>query len=138
MSEVFEPDNLDFVPRLSGIYVIDDIAPTTKPDEIQFILVAYGIDEADQILVVLRGPGDVPLFVNQPGDHLIGAEIATQFVSLQARGVNEICPPMIVRLGFVFLPLVERRTANQNDPFSRRRLTGKSRRWQPKRKENED
>jgi hypothetical protein len=69
---------------------------------------------------------------------LIGAKLAAQLISLQARGVNEICPPVIVRLRFVSLPLMERRAANQNDPFGRRRFPGESRAWQPDREDNED
>src|SRR4029077_9070045 len=67
--------------------------------------------------MLLFGPIEVTLFVNEPGDLLIGTEFGAKLIGAKARGVDKVRPPMIVGIGFVLLPLMERRPADKNDPF---------------------
>ena len=70
----------------------------------------------------LLGPILVARAINQPRDPGLGAGLGANLLGANARGPNEIRPPMIVRSGaFVFLPLHQGRAADQNNVFARGR-----------------
>ena len=65
-------------------------------------LLAHRIDQTDQVLMFLLRAIEITLFVNQPGNFGVRAELRAQLLGAYTRGMHEIGPPMIVRLRFVF------------------------------------
>jgi hypothetical protein len=55
---------------------------------------------------------------------LVLAVLGLDLFRSQTRGADKIRPPMIVRLGFVFFPLIHRRSANQENPLGFRAVSG--------------
>ena len=119
MAEVFEARDLQFAARMSIINVVDDVAAVAKINQVEMIFVAHGVDVGDQVLLLLHGTIFVTLAVNEPGNHPVGAKLRAQLFRAHARGMDEVRPPMIVRLRFVFLPFVQRRAAHDDDVFAR-------------------
>ncbi len=75
MAEIFEAGDLEAVAILPPIKIINDADAVAKPDEVEIIFVAHGLDMADQVLVFLLRAIDVTLFVNEPGNYRIGSEL---------------------------------------------------------------
>ena len=120
MAEIFEERDLDLIARLAAVQVIDDVIAVLKIDQIQVECVAHGTEKPEQILLFLRGPVDVTLLVDQPGDLRVRTVFFAQLLGANAGRPDEICPPMVVREGaFVFLPLHQGRAAHQKDKFRR-------------------
>ena len=117
MPEVFETDNLQSVASRPIIQVIDDLVAALKIDQVEIKLVRDGVDEANQVLVLLCGTIKIALFVNQPGDLGVRPKASAKLFGAQAGCMHEIRPPMIVRIGFVLFPLMQRRSAHHHDPF---------------------
>ena len=107
MSEKFEAGDFQSVAPLAGVEVFNYVGAVLKIDEVQTISVANRTDVAEQILMLLCGAIDITLLVNEPGNHGIGADLGAQLFSAQTGGVDEIGPPMIVRLRLVLLPLMK-------------------------------
>src|SRR5438067_12860932 len=103
---------------MAAVQIIDHVVAIPKPDEIQIKFVPHGFDQTEQVLIFLRLTIEVTLLVNQPGDRRVRSETVAELFSAKSRRANEIRPPMIVRLGLVLLPLFERRSADENDPFT--------------------
>ncbi len=89
--------------------------------------VSDGLDHRDEVASLLVAAPDVGGLVNEPGDAGIRAVLLAQLVEPDARGVDEIGPPMIVRLGLEFLPFVEGYAAGEDDIFLIRRRGGPAR-----------
>ena len=121
MAKVFEAGDFRPIAWLSGVQIIDDFGSGVKVNQVQIEPVAHGIDEADQILVLLRSAIEIALLINKPGDRSVGAELGAQLLSAQSRGANKVRPPMVVRIGLVVLPLIERRATHNDDPLTGRR-----------------
>ena len=113
MAEVFEVDHFLAV----AIQIIDNVVAVHDVDEVQVKLVPDGIDEGKQVLLLLHGAVLVALLINEPGDLGVGRGSAN-LLGADARGTDEIRPPMIVRLLFVFFPDHERRAADEEDVFA--------------------
>ena len=75
MAEIFEAGDLQAVAILPGIKIINHSAAVAKPNEVEIIFIAHGLDVTEQILVLLRGAIDVTLFVNEPGDLRVGPKL---------------------------------------------------------------
>src|SRR4030095_1290756 len=88
-----------------------------KPNEIEIKFIANGLNQADQILVFLRRTIYIALFVNEPRDPRIRAELRAQLLGEQPRATNKIRPPMIMRINLVLLPLIHGGSAYDDDVF---------------------
>src|SRR4051794_39514281 len=118
MAEVLEVDNFQAVARLAVVEVVDDIVALVDVNELQVELLANGIDEREQVLFFLDAAILVALAINKPGDLCVRSRGGPDLFGPNASGPDKICPPMIVRLEFVFLPHHQRGTADQNDVFA--------------------
>src|SRR5450432_2299310 len=78
-------------------------------------LVAHRVDVRDQVLVLLDSAVEITGLVNQPANHRVGTELHAQLFGSNSRGMDEVCPPMVVWLGFVLLPLMKRWPSNQDN-----------------------
>src|SRR5205814_7179301 len=95
---------------------------TIEVNKMQIKFVTHGIDVTDQIDSVLLSPLDVGGLVNQPRYHEVRSKLLAQLLGPNSGGMHEICPPMIMRLGLVFLPLVEGDATDQDNPFALRHI----------------
>lgn len=136
MPEILEVGDLHLVAPGAGVEVIDDFATFVEPDEVDVELVAHGADQADQILMFLLGTIEITLFINQPCDLRVRPDLIAKLFGPQTRCTNKIRPPMIVRRGFVFFPLIHRRPAHQENVFAGDRLGRESGRGDEKSEEN--
>src|SRR6266550_6924659 len=89
-------------------------------------LVSDRFDVADQILLFLNPAIDISGPVNQPGNHLIGAVLGPDLFGAYTGGPNKVGPPVVMRLGLVFLPLVHRRSTDQDNPLGLGRWGGEA------------
>src|SRR5947199_7076686 len=127
MAEVFEGSNLQRSAWLTVIKVIDHVSALSEVNKMQIKFVAHGIDVPDQIDSVLLSPLDVGGLVNQPRYHQVRTKLLAQLFGPNAGRMHEICPPMIMRLGLVFLPLVEGDATDQDNPLPLRRICRRDR-----------
>src|SRR4029077_4332656 len=118
MPEIFETSYLQAFAVLAVVQVVDHVAPVLKINQVEMKLLPHRIDVADQVLVFLFGPVEITLLINKHGNHSIRPELGPHLFSAQACGVEEVCPPMIVRIRFVLLPLMQRRTAHEKNVFA--------------------
>ena len=118
MSEIFEARYLQAFAVLAVVQVVDHLAPVLKINQVEMKLLPHRIDVADQVLVFLFGPVEITLLINKHGNHGVRPELGTHLFSAQACGVEEVCPPMIVRVGFVLLPLMQGRAAHEQNVFA--------------------
>src|ERR1022692_1273318 len=127
MSKVFETADLHAIARLAVVQIIDHVAAVAEVNDIEMEFLAHRINEADQILLFLLRAIEITLLVNEPGNLSVRAKLRAQLVGAQASGMDKVGPPMIVRLRFVFFPLLERGSADEQDIFasnSRARTSG--------------
>src|SRR3954464_7618170 len=117
MAEVFEVCHLQAVPRLPGIEIIDDFVAFRKINELQVEFFTDRINEAKQIHFFLYAAVLVAGPVNKPGDFSVRVGRA-DLLGANAGGADEISPPMVVWLLFVFLPNHKRRPADQEHIFT--------------------
>jgi hypothetical protein len=106
MPEIFEIHDLELVSRLSVVDVIDDFVSGTKPNQIDIKFVSNRTDETDQILVLLLGAVLIALPVNEPRDLRVRPGLTAYLLSAQTGCPHKVRPPMIVRDGLVFFPLI--------------------------------
>ena len=118
MPEIFKTCNLHLASWLALVQVVDHLRPSIKPDKIQIEFFAHRIDQGDQILVFLFRAIQIALFINQPGNLCIRTELGAQLFGAQTRGAHKVRPPMIVRIKFVFFPLIQGRSADHDDIFA--------------------
>src|ERR1700704_29205 len=118
MPEKFEPGDFDLVARLARVQVINDLVTSLEINQVQIVLLADRIYVADQILFFLHGAIEITLFVNEPGNLLVRSVLGAHLFGPNPRGANEICPPMIGRLGLVLFPLPQGRPADQENVFA--------------------
>jgi hypothetical protein len=71
-----------------------------------------------QVLFFLLRPIEITLLINEPGNRSVWAELGARLLGAHA-GMDKVSPPMIVRLRFIFLPLLERWSADQQNIFAR-------------------
>ena len=123
VAEVFEVGNLDGVTGLSGVQVVDQLLGGVEEDELGVVFLLYGLDFRNQILLFLTGsPTDIGWPVDQPGNGSLVASALSKFPEADARGPDEIGPPVIVRMFFELLPFDEGRPARDHDVFLLDRL----------------
>src|SRR5205823_14874254 len=122
MPEVFEGSNLQRSARLTVIKVIDHISALVEVNKTQIKFVAHGIDVPDQIDSVLLSPLNIGGLVNQPRYHQVRSKLLAQLLGPNAGRMHKICPPMIMWLGLVFLPLIEGDATDQDNPFALRQI----------------
>src|SRR5436309_7146547 len=119
MAEIFTATDLYLVAWLTLVQIIDYFRAWAKPDEVEIQFVTHRTDKTDQILVFLFCAILVTLPVYKPRNLRIRAKRLTQLFAAQPRGPHKVRPPMIVREGLVFFPLIHRRPAHKNDVFTR-------------------
>src|ERR1051326_7001765 len=119
MPEIFKPENLYFSSRslVAIIDVVDYLVAGIEPNQIQIVFVAHRPDVTEQVLVLLLGAIEIALFVNEPGNGLIGTKLGPELFGPETGGMDKVRPPMIMRVGFVLFPLFQRRAADEDDPF---------------------
>src|SRR5436189_4681541 len=118
MPEVFEGSNLQLSARLTVIKVIDHISALVEVNKTQIKFIAHGIDVPDQIDSVLLSPLNIGGLVNQPRYHQVRSTQLAQLLGPNTGRIHEICLPMIMRLGLIFLPLIEGDPTDQDNPFA--------------------
>lgn len=118
MSKVFETADLHAIARLAVVQIIDHVAAVAEVNDIEMEFLAHRINEADQILLFLLRAIEITLLVNEPGNLSVRAKLRAQLVGAQAGGMHKVGPPMIVRLCFIFFPLLERWSADEQDIFA--------------------
>src|SRR5438477_11712661 len=84
-----------------------------KPNEIEIKFFAHRIDQANQVLVFLFRAIHIALLINKPGDLRIRSKLGAHLLSPQSCGPNKVRPPVIVRINFIFLPLIHGGSANK-------------------------
>src|ERR1044071_5700326 len=84
MTEIFEVHDLHLIPRLSVVDVIDDLMSGTEPNQIDIKFISNGINEADQILILLFGAIHIALLVNEPGDLRLRSGLFAYLLRAQA------------------------------------------------------
>src|SRR5215831_10471578 len=100
------------------IEVIDHLLPRTEPNEMEIKFVADGIDQTNQVLVLLFGTILVTLSVNEPSKLHVRPKFGAQLLGAQPRRAYKVRPPVIVRVSLVFFPLIHRGPAYQDDVFA--------------------
>ena len=127
MSEILEAGDLQPFAIVAVVQIIDHIVAVSEPNKVEIKLVPHGFDQTEQVLIFLWLAIEITLFVNEPGDLRVRAETVAEFFGAESRGADEICPPMIVRLSFILLPLFQGRPANHDDPFTFRDVIARER-----------
>jgi len=118
VTKVFKIGNLDAVTRLPGIQVIQELLFGVKENKVELEFLLHALDFLKQVLFFLTLPtADIAGSVNKPGDEGVVAVGLPQFLKSYSRGMDEVCPPMIVGDTLELLPLDQRRTSGDDDVF---------------------
>src|SRR5438270_7587856 len=91
------------------------------------VSVTDGVDISDQVRAILLCAFKVTRLVNQPSNRRVSAQLCSKLFRPNPCGMNEIRPPMIVRLGLVLLPLMHGNPPNDDDPFALREFRSRNR-----------
>ena len=73
MAKIFEPGNFQLGALLSIIQITNHLGAAVKINQVEMKLVSHRIDVTDQILVLLGGPVEITLFINEPRNGSIGS-----------------------------------------------------------------
>src|SRR5262249_34295820 len=124
MTEILKAGNLDVASRHAGIEIIDHVAAAIEVNQVKVKLVADTVDVCDQVLVFLLATINITGVVNQPGDDRAGWNLGQDLVGSDTCGMDEVGPPMVMWLGLILFPSMERRSANTDDVFGLLRSPG--------------
>ena len=117
MAVEFEIGNLHAVAWFALVEVVDDFRAFVEPDEVDAVFVAHGDDVGYEIDFILSlGAAVVAGAMDEPGDGGTWV-LLLDFLNADAGGADEISPPAVVRIGFVFFPFLEGGAATEENVF---------------------
>ena len=104
MTEVVEAS--DFVTRtvLPMVQIIAELIRSLEIDQVHSVLFANRVDYTENVFLFLRLPSLIPGTIYQPGNLSGWSILISKLVDSKTTRSDEIEPPVIMRLDFVFFP----------------------------------
>ena len=117
VAEILEVVDFYAVAGLAVVEVVDELRGAVEPHELDVKGVAHAGDEGGVIAAVLPPACDIRRAIDEPSDGLVRSG-GFDLLDADARGADEVCPPVVMRLGFPFFPHPKRHATADDDGFA--------------------
>lgn len=117
VTEILEVVDFYAVAGLAVVEVVDELRGAVEPHKLDVKGVTHAGDEGGVVAVVLAAACDIRRAIDEPCDGLVGSG-GFDLLDADARGADEVGPPVVMRLGFPFFPYPKRDAAADDDGFA--------------------